>query len=215
MALRSSPEGGGNEPPSCSPLHLIYPLLPLGWVKCQRRRFDPNPPSLDWLGVALTCLSPYSDLMSLTEIDHWIGKTLFVPPIIKLCQLTRQSQFAVARLFWFIAALDGFYRAETLFMSIIWGGLSIFMMLSATRRADSPTESFMFFRLLAITLLTFDLLKGFKAAIPTVRQPRRSVLPTGSTRFATISTISKTCPTLPLSTSIAARRASMAHRSGR
>ena len=54
-------------------------------------------------------------------IDQWIGKTLFVPPIIKLCQLTRQSQFAVSRLFWFIAALDGFYRAETLFGSILWG----------------------------------------------------------------------------------------------
>ena len=147
--------------------HLLHPLCHLfwrGWVKCQRRRLDPNPPSLDWLGVALTCLSPYSDLMSLTEIDHWIGKTLFVPPIIKLCQLTRQSQFAVAKLFWFIAALDGFYRAETLLMSIVWGGLSIFMMLSATRRADSPTVSFMFFRLLAITLLMFDLLKGFTTA---------------------------------------------------
>jgi uncharacterized membrane protein len=102
--------------------------------------------------------------MTLAEIDHWIGKTLFVPPIIKLCQLTRQSQFAVAKLFWFIAALDGFYRAEILFMSIIWGGLSIFMMLSATRRADSPTVSFMFFRLLAITLLMFNLLRGFTAA---------------------------------------------------
>jgi len=108
-------------------------------------------------------LSPYSALMSLTEIDHWIGKTLFVPPIIKLCQLTRQSQFAVARLFWFIAALDGFYRAETLFMSVIWGGLSLFMMITASRRADSPTVSFMFFRLLAIAMLILDLLGGITA----------------------------------------------------
>ena len=36
---------------------------------------------------------------------------MFVPPIVKLCQLTRQTQFAVSRLFWFIAALDGFYHA--------------------------------------------------------------------------------------------------------
>lgn len=98
--------------------------------------------------------------MSFAEIDHWIGKTLFVPPIIKLCQLTRQSQFAVSRLFWFIAALDGFYRAETLFMSVIWGGLSVYMMLTAARRADIPTASFMFLRLLAIALLILDLLKG-------------------------------------------------------
>jgi hypothetical protein len=98
--------------------------------------------------------------MLFTEVDHWIGKTLFVPPIIKLCQLTRQSQFAIARLFWFVAALDGFYRAETLFASLIWGGLSVVMMVTAARRADNPTVSFMVFRLLAIALLAIDVLRG-------------------------------------------------------
>lgn len=34
------------------------------------------------------------------------------------------------------------------------------MMVSAVRRADSPTVSFMFFRLLAIILLTLDVMKG-------------------------------------------------------
>lgn len=97
-----------------------------------------------------------------TEVDNWIGKTLFVPPIIKLCQITRQTQFAVARLFWFIAALDGFYRADTLFMSVIWAGLSIYMMVSAAGRADNPTVSFVFFRLLAIAMLVVDLLKGIQ-----------------------------------------------------
>lgn len=98
--------------------------------------------------------------MILAKLDHWIGRTLFVPPIIKLCQLTRQSQFAVSRLFWFIAALDGLYRAETLFGSILWGGISLLMMFSASWRADSPTASFMFFRLLAVAFLALDLLKG-------------------------------------------------------
>jgi hypothetical protein len=98
--------------------------------------------------------------MAFTEIDRWIGKTLFLPPIIKLCQLTRQSQFAVSRLFWFMAALDGFYRADTLFSSILWGGMSILMMVSASRRADTPTGSFMFFRLLAVAMLVFDLVRG-------------------------------------------------------
>ena len=110
--------------------------------------------------MALTGLSAYPLLMLFTQIDHWIGKTLFVPPIIKLCQLTRQRQFAVSRLFWFITALDGFYRADTLFMSIIWGCLSIYMMVTTSRRADSPTASHMFLRLLAIALLTLGLLKG-------------------------------------------------------
>lgn len=112
------------------------------------------------MGVAPTWLWPYLVLMLFTEIDHWIGKTLFVPPIIKLCQLTRQSQFAVSRLFWFIAALDGFYRADTLFMAVIWGGMSLFMMITAARRADSPTTSFVFFRLLGIAFLIMDLFRG-------------------------------------------------------
>jgi hypothetical protein len=95
--------------------------------------------------------------MLLTKIDLYIGKTLFVPLIIKLCQLTRQTQFAVSRMFWFIAALDGFYRAETMFGSILFGGMSIFMMLIATRRPDMPTRSFLWFRMV---LLVLDLLSG-------------------------------------------------------
>ena len=98
--------------------------------------------------------------MSFAAVDHWIGRTLFVPPIIKLCQLTRQSQFAVSRLFWFVAALDGLYRAETLFGSILWGAISLLMMFSAAWRADNPTASSMVFRLLAVGLLALDLLKG-------------------------------------------------------
>ena len=98
--------------------------------------------------------------MSAAKIDQWIGKTLFVPPIIKLCQLTRQSQFAVSRLFWFIAALDGFYRADNLFSSILWGGMSVLMMITASQRADHPTVSFMFFRLLGMVFLLLDLVKG-------------------------------------------------------
>src|SRR3546814_1241528 len=68
--------------------------------------------TLSDLRVASTCSCPYAALMPFAKIDHWIGRMLFVPPIIKLCQLTRQSQFAVARLFWFIASLVGFYRSE-------------------------------------------------------------------------------------------------------
>lgn len=102
----------------------------------------------------------YGTNMTFAKIDHWIGKTLFVPPIVKLCQLTRQSQFAVSRLFWFVAPLDGLYRAETLFGSLLWGGMSVVMMLSAAWRADHPTNSFLFFRMLAVALLILDLVRG-------------------------------------------------------
>ncbi len=90
----------------------------------------------------------------------WIGETLFIPPIIKLWQVTRQSQFAVSRLFWFIAALDGFYHAETLLSMVLWGGMSVIMMITASRRADHPAASFLFFRMLGVAFLLFDLLKG-------------------------------------------------------
>jgi hypothetical protein len=103
--------------------------------------------------------------MIFEKIDHWIGSTLFIPPIIKLCQMTRQSQFAVSRLFWFIAALDGFYRAETLFSSILWGGLSVLMMITATKRADAPTASFMFFRMLSLVLFILDIVRGVVTGI--------------------------------------------------
>lgn len=98
--------------------------------------------------------------MTIETTDLWIGKTLFVPPIIRFCQLTRQSQFAVSRLFWFVAALDGFYRAESLFSSILFGVLSIFMMITASMRADMPTRSSMWFRMFALTFLVLDLIAG-------------------------------------------------------
>jgi hypothetical protein len=96
----------------------------------------------------------------LTNFDLWLGKTLFVPPIVKLCQVTRQSQFAVSRLFWFIAALDGFYRADTLIASVIFGVLSLIMMVTASLRADSPTRSSFWMRMIALLLLAVDLLAG-------------------------------------------------------
>lgn len=98
--------------------------------------------------------------MSLDKLDHWIGKNLFVPPIVKLCHLTRQSQYAVSRLFWFIAALDGFYRAETLFASVLFGVLSLVMMVTASLRADLPTRSSMWFRMFALAFLILDLITG-------------------------------------------------------
>ena len=91
--------------------------------------------------------------MSLTRVDFWIGRTLFVPPIILVCRLTRQSQFAVSRLFGFIAALDGFYQSRTWVSLILFGSLSVFMMLTASLRADMPTFSVISVRILAIAAL--------------------------------------------------------------
>jgi len=98
--------------------------------------------------------------MSLSAIDKWVGQTLFIPPIIKLCQISGQSQFAIARLFWFIVALDQLRIAETLTGQIIAGIFSIIMMLSASLRADMPAYSMRAFRIIAMVLLALDVFHG-------------------------------------------------------
>jgi len=98
--------------------------------------------------------------MSMTHIDVWIGKTLFVPPIIKVCQLTKQSQYAVSRLFWFITALDQLRIATTLGSQIIAGLFSLFMMFTASFRADMPAFSMRWFRMMALAFLLLDVFAG-------------------------------------------------------
>ena len=98
--------------------------------------------------------------MFLAEVDHWIGKTLFVPPIIKFCQLTRQSQYACSRLFWFVVSLDGLYHAHSLGAYVFWGGLSVLLAFTATLRANTPTVSLRLFRLLGLVCFAYDVVKG-------------------------------------------------------
>jgi hypothetical protein len=101
--------------------------------------------------------------MSLTAIDLWVGKTLFLPPIIKFCQMTGQSQFAVSRLMWFVTALDQLRLAETLGQQIFAGLFSLIMMLTASLRADMPAFSMMWFRMLALILLILDVMHGARS----------------------------------------------------
>lgn len=98
--------------------------------------------------------------MNMTDIDVWIGKTLFVPPIIKLCQVTRQSQYAISRLFWFVTALDQLRIATTLTSQVIAGLFSLFMMFTASFRADMPAFSMMWFRMVALFFLILDVVSG-------------------------------------------------------
>ena len=107
--------------------------------------------------TAPACYMPH---MILARIDRWIGATLFVPLIVKLCQRTGQSQYAVSRLFWFVAALDGLWRADTLLAAVMFGAMSVVMMFTASLRADWPTRSSMVFRLLAVAFLALDVGRG-------------------------------------------------------
>jgi hypothetical protein len=101
--------------------------------------------------------------MNVTAIDLWVGKTLFLPPIIKICQLTRQSQYAISRLLWFIVALDQLRLADTLGQQVIAGLFSLVMMITASLRADMPAFSMMWFRLLALVLLVLDIGHGVRS----------------------------------------------------
>lgn len=94
----------------------------------------------------------------LSRIDLWIGKTLFLPLIIKLCHLLRQSQYAIARLFWFAAMLSGLYRADNFVDYLIFGLGSLIMMLTASLRADRPRRSQLWFRIFAIAALTMRIM---------------------------------------------------------
>jgi len=95
-----------------------------------------------------------------SSVDRWVGRTLFIPPIIKICQMSGQSQFAICRLFWFIVALDQLRIAETLTGQIVAGIFSIIMMLSASLRADMPAYSMRGFRVIAMVLLALDVFHG-------------------------------------------------------
>jgi hypothetical protein len=101
--------------------------------------------------------------MTLTKLDLWIGKTLFLPTIIKFCQMTGQSQYAISRLLWFVVALDQLRLAETLGQQILAGVFSLVMMLTASLRADMPSFSMMWFRMLALALLILDVMHGIRA----------------------------------------------------
>jgi len=52
------------------------------------------------------------------KIDGWLGRTLFIPPIIRVCQLTRLSQFALSKYLFFVSCLDLISVAQTTFNSL-------------------------------------------------------------------------------------------------
>tara|TARA_R110000787_G_scaffold208846_8_gene318938 strand:+ start:23182 stop:23634 length:453 start_codon:yes stop_codon:yes gene_type:complete len=88
----------------------------------------------------------------LRRVDAWLGKTLFHPPIILLCQQTRQSQYAIHRALWFFAAChatyyamaDGVGWAQSIFLWIF----VIIMLVSASFDPDRPARSLFAIRLL-------------------------------------------------------------------
>jgi len=88
----------------------------------------------------------------LSRLDVWLGKTLFHPPIIALRQLTRQTQYAMYRALWFLAACHATYYAMR--DGIGWGwlifiwGYTVIAFIGATAFADLEARSWGGFRFL-------------------------------------------------------------------
>ncbi|QUT05189.1 hypothetical protein KFK14_19660 [Sphingobium phenoxybenzoativorans] len=95
---------------------------------------------------------------AIREADLWVGKTLFVPIIVRVCQATRQSQYAVARALWLTAGLWILYHAEGWLDRVLTALLCLLLMFSAGLRADLPRLSLLGFRVLWWVLLIIDLL---------------------------------------------------------
>jgi hypothetical protein len=102
------------------------------------------------------------------EVDAWLGKTLFIPIIIRICQLTGQSQFAISRLLWFLAGLYLLYYTTGFWGRILMGALCFVLMLSASLRADMPKEGTLWLRLFWWFCLVSDGLRIFSGD-PTAR----------------------------------------------
>lgn len=91
------------------------------------------------------------------RFDAWLGKTAFHPPIIWFCQVTRQTQYAASRLFWFVAMLMLFYRADGFWWQIITGIMCVIGMLTAGLMADAVTESWSIVRKIWIIQYVMDI----------------------------------------------------------
>lgn len=96
----------------------------------------------------------------LSRLDVWLGKTLFHPPIILACQLTRQTQYAMNRALWFFAACHAAYYVQ----DEGWGWVAftwlfvIVTFLSAAIVPDLEARSWGGFRFIMWIMLIIDVL---------------------------------------------------------
>lgn len=79
-----------------------------------------------------------------TKADHWIGKTLFVPLIIRFCQRAKRSQYWVANHCWLFAYLcfvhveftEGVPKHGVTWLTWLLLAITIFLVLSVGRNPD-------------------------------------------------------------------------------
>lgn len=86
----------------------------------------------------------------LKRIDAWVGKNLFVPPIIAFCRATRQNQYEATGCFIIIACLIACWdtsRPPRSLVSYIWFSSFVFITIIAyityfIRKVTGPMDRF-------------------------------------------------------------------------
>jgi hypothetical protein len=95
----------------------------------------------------------------IARIDTWIGKALFVPIIIRLCQRLGCTQFRFNRVCWFLAALISFKNATDVVGQVAIGLIAVyFCLLAALVEEHKPATSWRWFRLTVVCLTILDVI---------------------------------------------------------
>lgn len=93
------------------------------------------------------------------KIDTWVGKTLFVPIIIRICQKLKCTQQHFHRAAWALAWLTMLYFAESLGWIILIGLIALVSVISlalAPDRALPQGTTSRFWRMMWLALLMLD-----------------------------------------------------------
>lgn len=107
------------------------------------------------------------------RLDLWLGKNLFQPPIILLCQLTGMTQYAVHRYLWWAIVAYAIWGIKP---SDHWAIKTILIILGVSQTVsaglfpdrpsnDSPWLRYLFIPVLAIELIASAILVTFPSLV--------------------------------------------------
>jgi hypothetical protein len=98
------------------------------------------------------------------RFDLWLGKTMFVPLVIRICQRTKLSQYTLHTYIWLVILLYNLLRGPSVYGNGIWGWLfygflalvTLFWVIMAAVVPDSIKTSATWLRYSFIFFFCFD-----------------------------------------------------------